>query len=86
MSTKLINNKYEIIQELDVTPFTHIYKARIANSSHSQSTDPNSTNASTNEESKSNESHNKATGEDSFVVLKKLKNYKVRTCWHVASC
>ena len=29
MTYRLYNNRYQIIQELDATPFTRVYKARV---------------------------------------------------------
>ena len=29
MTSRLYKNRYEILQELDATPFTRVYKARI---------------------------------------------------------
>jgi len=39
MSTRLYNNRYKIIEELDATPFTRVYKAQVVNANLGQQSD-----------------------------------------------
>lgn len=61
MTTRLYNDRYQIIQEIDATPFTRIYKAVIVDKTDASNTQ---------EEAKTSATPGK------FVVLKKFKNLK----------
>jgi len=68
MSTRLYNNRYTIVEEIDATPFTRVYKAQVVDGNHPGATGTQTTQME--EETKT--SQEKTTG--NFVALKKLKN------------
>jgi len=68
MSTRLYNNRYTIVEEIDATPFTRVYKAQVVDGNHPGMT----ATPTTQMEEETKTSQEKTTG--NFVALKKLKN------------